>query len=129
MARPRSEYPTELELQVLKILWHASPRLVRDIRQALADQGRDLAHTSVITTLNTMARKKYLKRTRQGKSFLFEPRLSRDDVYTRVLRDIVKRVFDGSATAVMAGLFGCTEVDNEELKGLRKLIDKQLRGM
>ena len=31
MARPAAEQPTELELQILKILWGKSPQLVRDI--------------------------------------------------------------------------------------------------
>ena len=51
MARPASEYPTELELQILKLLWEKSPRTVRDVRDALAENGRDLAHTSVQAAL------------------------------------------------------------------------------
>ena len=51
MARPNSEYPTELELQILKVLWEQSPQTVREVRDTLAVGGRDLAHTSVITTL------------------------------------------------------------------------------
>ncbi|MFM7723925.1 MAG: BlaI/MecI/CopY family transcriptional regulator, partial [Bacteroidota bacterium] len=47
--------------RILKILWQHSPLPVRDVRDALAEQGRDLAHTSVITTLNTMVGKRYLK--------------------------------------------------------------------
>lgn len=40
MARPASEYPTELELQILKLLWEQAPRTVRQVR-ALAENGRD----------------------------------------------------------------------------------------
>ena len=54
MARPNSEYPTELELQILKVLWDAEPMTVREVREALAAGGRDLAHTTVITMLGTM---------------------------------------------------------------------------
>ena len=43
MARPASKYPTELELQILKVLWQQSPLLARDVQQALAGEGRDLA--------------------------------------------------------------------------------------
>ena len=41
MARPASEYPTELELQILKLLWEQAPRTVRQVRDALAENGRD----------------------------------------------------------------------------------------
>jgi len=127
MARPASEYPTELELQILKILWQRPPLPVRDVRDALAEQGRDLAHTSVITTLNTMVGKKYLKRTRQGKAYLFSPRVHQQEVCRGMLGDVVERVFDGSATAVMLALFDRAGLNPEELRDLRRLIDRKMK--
>ncbi|MEX0713902.1 MAG: BlaI/MecI/CopY family transcriptional regulator [Pirellulales bacterium] len=127
MARPASEYPTELELQILKILWQASPRMVRDVRKALAEQGRDIAHTSVITTLNTMVRKKFLKRIKQGNAFLFSPRVTQQNVSHRMLDDLVERVFDGSAASVMLSLFHGALVDPDELKELRRLINQKVK--
>ena len=129
MARPRSEYPTELELQILKVLWQRSPLPVREVREALAATGRDLAHTSVITTLNVMVRKKYLRRRMQGNACLFEPRISREEASRRMLGDMVHRVFDGSAKAVLLGLFDCAELDASELKELRRLIDEKAKGV
>jgi predicted transcriptional regulator len=125
MPRRASGHPTELELEILKVLWQQAPRPVREIRQALAEQGRDLAHTTVITTLNVMVRKKYLQRTMQGNACLFEPRLSRDQVSTRMLGDLVDRVFDGSAAAVMLRLFDCADVRPEDLKELRQIIKQK----
>ena len=54
MSRKKPPRPTELELLILKLLWLESPRTARQIRDALAASGRDLAHTSVITTLQKM---------------------------------------------------------------------------
>jgi BlaI family transcriptional regulator, penicillinase repressor len=127
MVRPRSEHPTELELQILKVLWGRSPLTVREVREALAVAGRDLAHTSVITTLNVMVRKKYLRRAMQGKACLFEPRIGRDEASQKMLSDVVNRVFDGSAKAVMLSLFDCAELDRGELKELRRLIDQKAK--
>ncbi|QDT50104.1 Methicillin resistance regulatory protein MecI [Symmachiella dynata] len=123
MARTQSDQPTELELEFLNILWDDAPRLVRDIRQELAQRGRDIAHTSVITTLNTMVKKKYLKRTKQGKAFLFAPRVTRNDVSQQMLAKVVDRAFGGSARAVLLSLFDCADINNDEIKELRRLID------
>ncbi len=128
MARPASTYPTVLELQILKVLWQKSPMLARDVQQALAGGGRDLAKTSVITTLNTMVTKKYLKREKQGNSFLFSPRILAEDVSEQVLRDVLDRVFDGSTSAVLLKLFDLTSVNDVELKELRRIIDDKLNG-
>ena len=60
MARPRSTHPTELELGILKILWQAGPRTVEEVRETLAvgDRARELTHSSVITVMNIMVKKK-----------------------------------------------------------------------
>lgn len=127
MARPGSGHPTELELQILKILWTQAPLPVREIRQRLADQGRDLAHTSVITTLNIMVRKKSLRRDLRGNAFLFEPRVSREETVKHMLGDLVNRVFDGSAMSIMLALLDAKSVDGDELKELRRYIDRMAR--
>jgi BlaI family transcriptional regulator, penicillinase repressor len=128
MARPASGYPTELELQILKVLWHHAPQPVSQVREALAAQDRKLAHTSVITTLNTMVRKAYLKRVKDGKTWLFSPRVAEADVSRRMLADVVDRVFDGSAKSVLLSLFDNRELDADELKELRQLINQKLKG-
>jgi BlaI family transcriptional regulator, penicillinase repressor len=127
MVRPKSSYPTELELEILKILWQRSPLTVRDVREALVGVGRELAHTSVITTLNVMTRKKYLRRSMQGKSCLFAPKVSREDASQQMLGDVVNRVFDGSAKAVVLSLFDCAELNPADLKELRRLIDQKAK--
>jgi BlaI family penicillinase repressor len=127
MARPRSDHPTELELQILKVLWDRSPLPVRDVRDALAAGGRDIAHTSVITTLNTMVTKRYLQRKKEGKAFLFSPLVGREEVTQRMLGDVVERVFDGSAAAVMLSLFDRADLDAKELKELRRAIDRKMK--
>lgn len=129
MARPVSEHPTELELQILKILWDDSPLTVREIRDALAQRGRDLAHTSVITTLGTMVDKDQLERLdpEQGKAFRFSPHLQQEDVSRRMLGDLVDRVFDGSAEAVMLSLFDVSKLDEDEVKHLRRLFNRKVR--
>jgi predicted transcriptional regulator len=127
MARPASKYPTELELQILKVLWHESPLLARDVQAVLAKDGRDLAKTSIITTLNTMVAKRYLSRTKQGNMYLFSPRISESEVGDRVLGDVVDRVFDGSTSAMLVKLFDVKEVNADELKELRRIIDRKLK--
>lgn len=129
MPRPMSEYPTELELQILKVLWEQSPLTVREVRDALDAGGRDLAHTTVITVLSTMVEKGQLEKLDpvRGKAFRFAPLIDRDAVSKGMLGDFVDRVFDGSAKAVMMSLFDVAELDAEELANLRQLLNKRLR--
>lgn len=129
MARPSSEHPTELELQILKVVWDSQPMTVREVRDALEQSGRDLAHTTVITMLGTMVEKGQIEKLEplQGKAFRFSPLIGRDDVSKGMLGDLVERVFDGSAEAVMLSLFDVKELNEEELVSLRKLLNKKMR--
>ncbi|HEX4072372.1 MAG TPA: BlaI/MecI/CopY family transcriptional regulator, partial [Planctomycetaceae bacterium] len=105
LARPGSDYPTPLELEILKILWDESPLLVRDVRARLeASDKRTLAHSSVITMLNIMVRKDYLRRRKQGKSFVFSPKVKREAISGGLVGDLLGRVFDGSAAAMVLNL-------------------------
>jgi BlaI family penicillinase repressor len=127
MARPTSKYPTPLEHQILKVLCLVSPLLARDVQARLAESGRDLAKTTVITTLNTMVGKQYLRRDMQGNSFLFTPAISEDEVTQRALGDVVERMFDGSTSAVLLKLFEVSDIDTDELKELRRIINQRLK--
>ena len=127
MARPASEFPTEFELEVLKVLWKSSPQTVRDIRIQLAESGRDSAHTSVITMLNIMVDKGYLAKKKDGKSYLFWPVVSESDVSQRMLGDMVSRVFDGSAKRLVLNLIDGEDIEEPELLELRKLINQKVK--
>ncbi len=129
MPRPASDNPTELELQILKLLWEKSPRTVREIRDGLASMGRDLAHTSVITSMGTMVEKGQLEKLppTTGKAFRFEPKLRKQDVSKGMLGDLLNRLFDGSPETLMLSLFDVQDLDEAEIKRLRKLLNKKLK--
>ncbi|MHC4181120.1 MAG: BlaI/MecI/CopY family transcriptional regulator [Planctomycetota bacterium] len=126
MARPASQHPTELELEILKILWRKGPLSGREVRDALAPR-RDLAYTSVMTIMKIMAKKKYLRRKKSGGSFIYHPTVAQRAVSQRMLGDLVDRVFDGSATAVMVSLLENADLHERELKELRQLINRNVR--
>ncbi len=128
-SKERNPRPTELELLMLKVLWETSPLTARQIREALAVQGRELAHTSVITTLQKMVDKKQLKQLDpvEGKAYRFAPRVSEGKVSRNMLGDLVDRVFDGSPEAVMLSLIDTADLDAETLKRLRKAFNEKLK--
>jgi len=123
------ENPTELELLILKVLWEQSPLTAAQIRETLAQRGRSLAHTSVITMLQRMVVKRQLEQLDpvEGKAFRFSPLVGDKQVTQGMLGDFVDRVFDGSAEAVILSLFDVGELNAEELANLRKLLNKKLR--
>ncbi|MCS7470399.1 BlaI/MecI/CopY family transcriptional regulator [Stieleria sp. ICT_E10.1] len=126
MARPESEYPTQLELEILKVLWDASPLPVREVRARLeAGAGRALAHSSVITMLNIMYRKGFLKRQKAGKAFLFSPKVEKEHVSGGMVSDLLSRLFEGSPTAMVLNLLETGDIDTDELDEIRRLVNRK----
>ncbi len=128
MARPGSEHPTELELEILKILWEDSPLRVREVRARLESEAdRPLVHSSVITMLNIMHRKGFLRRRKEGKSFLFSPKVNKENVTGRIMGDLLSRLFDSSTSAMVLSLLETADLDSEEIAELRKLISRKAK--
>jgi len=127
MARSGSEHPTELELEILKVLWDEAPLPVRDVRERLEQAGRPLAHSSVITMLNIMVRKGYLRRKKQGKAFYFSPQVEKDGIAGGIVGDVLSRLFDGSASAMVLNLLETADLDPDELAELRRLISRKAK--
>lgn len=126
MARSVSKHPTELELEILKVLWRVGPATVRQVRDELAAV-RDLAYTSVMTVMTIMAGKGYVKRQKDGRSFVYQATYHEHKASKSMLQDIVDRLFGGSTTAVMQHLLETSELDDDELKQLRQLINRKSR--
>jgi len=127
MARSASRHPTELELEILKILWRDGPSNVRHVRDALAGF-RDLAYTSVMTIMTIMARKGYVKRKKAEGGYVYRAAISAESTTRGMLRDLVDRAFDGSAAALMVNLLETGDLDAEELRRLRELINRKAGG-
>ena len=124
MARPQSRHPTELELEILKILWERGPLSGQEVRKALAGF-RKLAYTSVMTIMGIMEGKGYLRRKKVRARFIYSARVSEQATTKRILKDVVHRVFDGSVAAVMVRLLETSDLDPEELEKLRELIKRK----
>lgn len=126
MSRPVSKHPTELELEILKVLWRIGPATVRQVQSELAAE-RELAYTSVMTMMTIMARKGYAKRTKEGRSFVYRAAYQETRATKSMLQDLIDRLFGGSTTAVMQHLLEASELDEDELKQIRSLINRKVR--
>ena len=126
MARPSSKHPTELELEILKIIWRSGPSSVKEVRGALAGFRR-LATTSVMTIMNIMVDKGYLKRRKEGPAYVYHPRVSARATHRKMLKDLVKRVFDGSTSVAMVHLLESSDLNDSEIRTLRQLLKRKSR--
>lgn len=119
------ETPTKTEFEILKILWDCGePMRVREVLEIL-NRGTETprAYTTVMTLMNIMAEKGLLLREPGGKAFRYRPARPRERTLKNMLADTLSRVFDGSATALVAQLLDNAKPSPEELNEIRNLIE------
>ena len=126
MPRPPSQNPTELELEILKVLWRIGPATVRMVREELAGF-RALAHTSVMTVMTIMTQKGYLTRRKKRGGYVYRTRISEKAAKAGLASDLLERAFQGSAVDLMLNLLEEEKVDPEELNQLRNLIERKAK--
>lgn len=115
--------PSELELQVLGVLWERGPLTVREVLEHLPD-GKERAYTTVLTILQVMERKKLVQHRSEGRTHIYQARVSRAEITGPLLAGLVRHVFGGNATAAMAQMLDAADLDATELQELRQLLDQ-----
>ena len=121
--------PTELEQQVLAVLWQRGPSTVRDVLATLAD-GKQRAYTTVLTVLQGMEKKGLVRHKQQGLAHVFVPCQSREEVVQPLLKGWLKTIFGGQPTQVVQSLLDTGQVSPAELETIRELIEQaQQRGI
>jgi predicted transcriptional regulator len=126
MARSASNRPTELELEILKALWQSSPASVRQVQEALQSH-RPLAVTSVTTVLNIMTRKGSLTRNKAGGVYVYSPTITEAATASGMLRDLINRLFRGSAASLMLNLLNEEDLDEKSLGEIRSALQRKQR--
>ena len=83
----------DLEAEVMDVVW--SRRLERfavsDVLGVL-EKRREIAYTTVMTTLARLHDKGLLKRRRDGKRYLYESRMSREDFLKQTAREVLEGI-------------------------------------
>jgi predicted transcriptional regulator len=77
--RPKKLSLGPLEAEILEIIWNLKVATVKNVHeQILQDPDRELAYTSVTTVLQRLTTKGWLKCSKKGKAFSWQPLLSRE---------------------------------------------------
>ncbi|TWT83945.1 Methicillin resistance regulatory protein MecI [Planctomycetes bacterium CA13] len=123
MPRRVSKHPTELELEVLQVLWDTGPLAGGAVRDAL-ESTRTLTYQSVMTILGIMEEKGYVARKKSGGRFEYRARITKPTTAKRMMRDLVDRLFDGSTASAMINLLESSDLSDQELKDLREEVNR-----
>ena len=123
--RKRNDQLTPLELEIMQVLWEGGPASVAAAQERL---GGKLAYTTVQTMLNVLVRKGKASRTLVERAYRYRAAITREKALGATLRDVVQRIFGGSAEALVMSLVETKQLTPATLRRLQKLVEEESNG-
>lgn len=125
MASRRGVTPAEWD--IMEAIWRLGRSAsVRNVLDEAFPNG-EKAYTTVQTTMNTLVRKKMLRRRKIGLVNFYTPTRRRDRIVNAEMARVISLVFGGSIPAVASSLLSLEELSIEQLEEIKALLAKKER--
>lgn len=114
---------SEAESVVMDILWARSPLGADEVAAALADR-RDWQEATIKTLLNRLLNKGAIEAVRDGRRYLYSPKIRREDWVLEESRGLLERLFDGRVAPLVAHFSAHRKLSRKDIAELRKLLEE-----
>ena len=118
-----SSQPTAVELEILRVLWDMGPSPVRAIHARLA-KSKGTNYTTTVKMLSVMLTKGLVKRDEEATPHIYRAAVTRDRAARRFLRELIEKVYDGSAMSHVLQALATGKASQKEIDEARKLLDE-----
>jgi predicted transcriptional regulator len=115
---------TDAELRLMDVLWQIGPATVQQVLEGLP-KSLPLAYNSVLTTIRILEQKGYVEHRKDGRAHVYKPVVDRKQAQRTEIHHLVGRFFKNSHEELVLNLLEEQNIDQEELKRLRELIEKK----
>jgi len=123
MARKKSTQLTDGEQSIMQVLWQNSEASVREITDTLSRE-KPTAYTTVQTLCKILVEKGYADFRKEGKAFIYVPKITQDEARQNALTSMLNKFFGGSPKVLAQHLMQETDIDLEDLEALQRQIDE-----
>jgi predicted transcriptional regulator len=111
------------ELAVMSVLWRLGSASVSDVREALEE---DLAYTSVLSALQTLEEKGFVRHEAEGRAYRYFPTVEAERAGGSALARVRDAIFNGSVERMFAQLVADKKLSRKELERMRQLLAERL---
>lgn len=111
---------TMYELELMDILWNMGEGTVQEVCNG---HERDLAYTTVMTSLNILhSKKNVVERQKLGRAFVYRPTVSREEMSRIVLNELSPILFKKHLLPLVIDLLATTTLERDDIKALKHAI-------
>ena len=115
----------ELQGQVMAALWRLNAGTVEQVRSELPPRYQG-AYNTIQTVLNRLAERGLLQRVREGRGFVYKPRLTEAEYLSGSIRRTLSGASSGARQAALASIIsGLRPEELSELEALAREVRKK----
>jgi len=119
MPRKKTLTLTNAEHRIMEVIWAKGGATVAEVVEAL--KGKD-AYTTILTLMRILKEKGYLSTRKEGRAFVFEPRVDRDTAARKAVHQLLSKFFDGSPSELVLSFLREDEITPDELDQIKRKI-------
>ena len=110
----------------MQVIWDKGKGTVAEVAEALPKK-LGLAYNTVLTTMRILEDKGYLRHTKaeDGRAFVYSAVVGRDEAGRNAVRYLVSRFFHNSPELLVLNLLEDENLDERELRQIRRLISEE----
>jgi predicted transcriptional regulator len=113
---------SKAQLEIMHVVWERGEVTVTDVWNVLT-RSREVARNTVLTVMERLEKKGWLKRRAAGQTHYYSATLPRAATLGQVVHRLVDAAFAGSAEALVLALLEGRGISAEEARRIRQLID------
>jgi BlaI family transcriptional regulator, penicillinase repressor len=121
MSRKPSSQPTQVELEILKLLWEHGPSVLGQIHEAVATNS-DRAYSTTRKMIQVMREKGLVNCDESVRPQLYAAAMSKEETQLKLLEDLTERAFGGSTRKLVMSLLSAKRVTLEEVQEMQLLV-------
>ena len=114
---------SEAEAVIMEVLWRQAPRTAEEILAEVGSQ-QDWQEGTVKSLLNRLLTKKAVKAERDGRRYLYSPRLTREQYVSQESKGLLDRLFEGRVAPLVAHFSEQRKLTKKDIAELRKLLEE-----
>jgi predicted transcriptional regulator len=119
--------PTDAELEILTVLWSIGSGTVRDVHTVI-NRRRRAEYSTLLKFMQIMTEKGLVTADQSQRAHVYTASEAREVTQRQLARDLLERVFSGSAKGLFVGALAAHKASKKELAELRKLLDDYQEG-
>ena len=118
-----------LEAKIMDILWNDIEMTIKDVQQVL-EREKSTNFNTVMTVMNRLVDKEILHKRMEGRSYLYNPVLSREEFLTTQSKEMTNELMDEFGSVVVSHMLDALEdVDDALVAKLEQKIKELKKGM